>query len=66
MLIQLTDERVRELYAMHSQYPENTIILIVEGRWFEMTFGRYTSSVGAGGFRQHSITFTLRPLFRNL
>lgn len=64
MMIHLPHERVQELYTLHQRYPENTLILIWDGRWFEMTFRRHNSWYIVGGVRKESVEFTLYPLFR--
>lgn len=65
MRIQMTSERVRELYAMHRRFPANTIIVIIDGRWFEITFGQHASWYGTGGVHKQSVEFVLHPLFKD-
>lgn len=65
MLYQLTNERVRELHSLHKQHPDNTIITIMDGKWFEILFKQEATWFAAGGVQKQAVQFTLRPLFRN-
>lgn len=64
MRIFITPERVRSLYEMHKRFPENIIIVIIQGKWFECEFGRDASWFIAGGVKKQSVEFTLFPLFK--